>query len=802
MKKFPTICFLATAAMFAHDVSAKDTGLKLKYDRPAEFFEEALPIGNGRIGAMVYGGVGRDVLSLNDITLWTGEPANNAAPADAHKTLAAVREALVNDDYRLADSLQRGLQGSYTNNYQPLGTLAIEFDDAVMQGNYNRELDIVDAVATTRYMADGYKVTRRYYASAPDSVIVVVVETENPAGISATVILDSQLPHKLHTDGNSIVSDGYVAYSSMPSYCPGAAEKIMYDDERGMRFSTIASVESKGGKVFPAGDDRMRVEGAKYFIVKVVNGTSFNGYDKNAATDGMDCRVDARRRSERVALMSHNKLFRRHVEDFNKVMNRVSLDLGKTDDAIAALTTDEQLKQYTDGKQHNPDLEELYFQYGRYLLASSSRTPGVPANLQGLWNEQLLPPWSCNYTININLEENYWPANVANMSEFELPLIDFVNNISKNGEEVAANYYGADGWCAGHNSDIWAMANPVGGGGGDPVWANWTMGGAWLATHIYNHYLFNPDREFLEKNYPVLRGAAEFCLSWLVERDGELVTAPGTSPENVYITDSGYRGATLYGSTADLAFVRQCLMDTRDAARVLGVDAELASRIDSTLEKLHPYKVGHKGNLQEWYHDWADAEPTHRHQSHLFGVFPGNHITPEGNPELCKAASRTLELKGDDTTGWSTGWRINIFARLGEAESAYRMYRRLLKFVTPDKYRGPDVRRGGGTYPNLFDAHSPFQIDGNFGGTAGVAEMLLQSTPDCIILLPALPEAWSSGSVKGLKARGGYIVDIDWKDGKVTSCKIASQRGGKTTVRYNGEEKSVDLKPGKSVKLN
>ncbi len=802
MKFIPTICFLAAASLFAHDVCAKNNELKLKYDRPAAYFEEALPIGNGRIGAMVYGGVKGDTLTLNDITLWTGEPANNAAPAGAHATLAAVREALANDNYRLADSLQRGLQGSYTNNYQPLGTLVINYDGNSEASDYGRSLDIFDAVAETRYAVDGYEVTRRYYASAPDSVIVVAVSTKNPAGISATISLDSKLPHEVSADGNRIMSSGHVAYSSMPSYCPGASEKIMYDPERGMRFMTVAGVESEGGKVSPTADGRIRVEGARNFVVKLVNATSFNGFDSDAAKNDKDYKGEAMRRSEAVASRAEKNILKRHVKSFNEIMGRVSLDLGTTDESIASLTTDEQLKQFTDARQVNPDLEELYFQFGRYLLASSSRTPGVPANLQGLWNEQLLPPWSCNYTININLEENYWPANVTNMSEFEMPLIDFISNISRNGKEVAANYYGADGWCAGHNSDIWAMANPVGGGGGDPVWANWTMGGAWLATHIYNHYLFNPDREFLEKNYPVLRGAAEFCLSWLVERDGELLTAPGTSPENVYITDSGYRGATLYGSTADLAFVRQCLMDTRDAARVLGVDAELASRIDSTLEKLHPYKVGHKGNLQEWYHDWADAEPTHRHQSHLFGVFPGNHVTPDGNPELCKAASRTLELKGDDTTGWSTGWRINIFARLGEAESAYRMYRRLLKFVTPDKYRGPDARRGGGTYPNLFDAHSPFQIDGNFGGAAGVAEMLLQSTPDCIALLPALPEAWSSGSVKGLKARGGYIVDIDWKDGKVTSCKIASQRGGKTTVKYNGEEKSVDLKPGKSVKLN
>ncbi len=793
------IVLAAICAGCSRDV--QDREMVLRYDSPAEYFEEALPIGNGRIGAMVYGAVDNDRLTLNDITLWTGEPADNSAPDGAHETLAAVRAALERDDYREADRLQRGLQGDYTNNYQPLGTLLVEYDGAGTVADYVRKLDIMDAVASTSFTLDGYEVKKRYFASAPDSVIVMEVSSCYPGGLVMTVSLESQLPHEVTVEGNRIVSRGRVAYDSMPGYTGDSENSFRYDEGRGTCFMTIVGVEADGGTVEARPDGKIDVSGADRVMLRVVNATSFNGFDRDPARDGADYRSEAERLMVRACSMSADELYKRHTSDFNELMGRVSLDLGDTDESISQLPTDVQLKLYTDSAHCNPDLEELYFQYGRYLLASSSRTPGVPANLQGLWNERMLPPWSSNYTLNINLEENYWPANITNLSELEMPLIGFIKNISDNGREVARNYYGMPGWCAGHNSDIWAMANPVGGGDGDPVWANWSMGGAWLVTHIYDHYLFTSDENFLREYYPVMKGAAEFCMGWLVEKDGELLTSPGTSPENVYIADDGYRGATLYGCTADLAMIRQCLIDTRDAALRLGEDPDMVVSVDGILERMHSYKIGSDGNLQEWYHDWADDDPGHRHQSHLYGVFPGNHVAADTDPDLCRAAGRTLEIKGDDTTGWSTGWRINLYARLGDGESAYRMYRRLLRFVTPDGYRGDDARRGGGTYPNLFDAHSPFQIDGNFGGTAGVAEMLLQSTPDCMELLPALPEAWSSGSVRGLRARGGYIVDIDWRDGKVSSCKVTSGSGGRTTLKYDDEVCEIELAPGESVEV-
>ncbi|MCD8237688.1 MAG: glycoside hydrolase family 116 protein [Prevotellaceae bacterium] len=488
-----------------------------------------------------------------------------------------------------------------------------------------------------------------------------------------------------------------------------------------------------------------------------------------------------------------------HIADYKNYFDRVELSLGTTADSIASLTTDRQLLLYTDHQQANPELEALYFQYGRYLLISCSRTPGVPANLQGLWNEKILPPWSCNYTSNINLEENYWASETTNLSEMHQPMLDFVRSLSQGGAQTAKAYYGVNkGWCLGHNTDIWAMTNPVGLNGGDPSWACWNMGGAWVSTHIWEHYLFTQDKDFLRAYYPALKGAAEFCLNWLIEKDGYLMTSPGTSPENLFIAPEGYASATSFGNTSDLAMTRECLIDAQKAAQVLGEDKAFRKKIEQTLARLLPYHVGKKGNLQEWYYDWEDQDPRHRHQSHLFGLYPGHHLSIDATPDLARACARTLEIKGDETTGWSSGWRVNLFARLADAESAYHIYRKLLRYVSPDDYRGQDARRGGGTYPNLLDAHSPFQIDGNFGGCAGVAEMLMQSSENDIRLLPALPAQWKDGKVSGLCARGGFVVDMEWKNGKVVSLSLTARTGGKTTLRYNGKRKPVSLKKGET----
>ena len=777
--------------------------MKLHYDRPAEYFEEALVIGNGTMGATLYGGVKKDKISFNDITLWTGEPESENSSPDAFNVIPEIRALLDNEDYEGADKAQYKVQGHYSENYQPLGTLTIEYlDDTAGISDYHRWLDIGNATARTQYLKDGKLFTSDYFASAPDSVIVIRLKSENKEGIHALLSFDSPLPYSSQVADNEISVEGYAAYHSFPVYYK-AEDKHRYDPERGIHFKTLVRVLSVDGSVKDRySDSRIEIDGSTEVLILIANVTSFNGFDKDPVKEGRNYRSHVEKRMKCAIGKTYDALREAHIRDYKYYFDRVKLDLGNTDDDIAALPTDKQLLFYTDCKQQNPDLEELYFQFGRYLLISSSRTPGVPANLQGLWNESVLPPWSSNYTVNINLEENYWASGTTNLIEMQYPLIEFIANLSKTGRKTAKDYYGVErGWCLGHNSDIWAMTCPVGLNEGDPSWACWTMGGTWLSTHIWEHYLFTLDKEFLREFYPVLKGAAEFCMDWLVEKDGKLVTSPGTSPENKYITPDGYVGATSYGNTSDLAMIRECLMDAAEASKVLGVDKSFRKRIKKTLSRLYPYQIGKDGNLQEWYYDWQDQDPYHRHQSHLFGLYPGHHLSVEETPELAAACARTLQIKGDETTGWSTGWRVNLLARLQEGEKAYHMYRRLLRYVSPDNYKGEDARRGGGTYPNLLDAHSPFQIDGNFGGCSGVIEMLMQSSTNKIVLLPALPESWADGRVQGICARGGFVVDMEWKNREVVSLIVSSLKGGRTEICFNGVSKKVVFKAGERKRL-
>ncbi len=786
------------AALAACGLLAAQYGpLTLHYNRPATYYEEALVIGNGTLGATVYGGTDKDVLQLNDITLWTGEPEREVATPDAYKELPKVRESLFKEDYRTASDQIKKIQGHFSENYQPLGELKIEYADGSEVTGYRRWLDIGEATLHNSYKRGGSSVSTDYFASAPDSVIVVRLKSERP--FHAKLSYDTQLPNKITAAERQITIDGYAAYHSYPSYHSPTPEKHFYDPDRGIHFRTIVRVVPKNGSVSSDASGALQIDDCTEALLFIVNVTSFNGFDKDPVKEGRPYKQLAQQRADRVAGQSYDNLLKRHASDYTEYFGRVSLNLGKTREDIRALPTDEQLLRYTTDNTPNPELEVLYFQFARYLLISCSRTKAVPANLQGMWNRSILPPWSCNYTVNINLEENYWASEVTNLSEMHQSLLDFVAAMSKSGAETAKAYYGVEeGWCAGHNSDIWAMTNPVGLQSGSPSWANWTMGGAWLSTHIWEHYMFTRDKAFLRTYYPYLRGAALFCMNFLVEKDGYLITAPATSPENTYITDDGYSGAVLYGGFADLSMVRECIADAADAAKALGTDRPLQKKMRETLSRLQPYKVGKAGNLQEWYHDWRDAEPRHRHQSHLFGLYPGHHISLAQTPELAAAAAKTLEVKGEETTGWSAGWRVNLFARLWDSRHAYSMLRRLLRYVSPDEYKGEDARRGGGTYPNLWDAHSPFQIDGNFGGCAGMAEMLIQSTPTDIYLLPALPASWSDGQVAGLCARGGFVLDFDWKNGQITALRIHARSAGRTTLHIGDKTQTIKLKAGES----
>lgn len=758
--------------------------LKLQYNQPAVEWTEALPIGNGTLGAMIFGRVDTELIQLNEATLWSGGPVQKNVNPNAFKNLALIRDELKKENYQKAYDLTKNMQGAYSESFMPLGDLILTQDFGGHKPDlYNRSLDIQTGLAVTNFKIDGVQYKRELFASAPAQCIIIKLSADQLKKLSVTIDAGSLLKNEKIIQNQSLVLKGKAPSHSDPNYIDYNKEPVIYTDTtgcRGMRFELIIKPIVKDGAVSYEGN-KLVIKNASEIILFVSAATSFNGFDKCPDSEGKDEHKFAEIPIKKATGKKYDNLLKEHVADFQHFFNRVSLKLNEKETNKSNLATDERLMQYAKGEKDS-GLEALFFQYGRYLLISSSRTHNVPANLQGIWNNKLRAPWSSNYTTNINLQMNYWPVESGSLSELFFPLDEFIKNVSVTGAETAKSFYHASGWVLHHNSDIWAATNPVGDfGKGDPMWANWYMGANWLSRHLWEHYQYTGDKAYLKKVYPIIKGAAQFSLDWLQEdQNGYLVTMPSTSPENKYYYDGKKQGTVTTASTMDIAIIKDLFENTREASKVLDIDSEFRQTLDKASSKLFPFKIGSKGQLLEWYKDFEEEDPHHRHTSHLYALHPADLISPLKTPELAAAAKRTLELRGDDGTGWSLAWKVNMWARLLDGNHAYKLFKNQLRLT---KDNDSEYSGHGGCYPNLFDAHPPFQIDGNFAGTAGVIEMLMQSQNKEIQLLPALPDSWSEGEIKGITAKGNFIVDINWNGGKMIHSKILSKNGGTCTVR-------------------